>query len=196
MREGKNPRTNLQIQIKGAYVEIRRGEMSMAHERIIQIEKCPISDVGKTTADGIIWRDYDRWFLGSVADYVRYDEYHDETIELFIQYLCSFGPYVEVFNDEEEQWLVFKEGFIQAYFAKLFPIFKEALQKLVDNASVETLCGYELSALLYPLNEINYDRGGTYIDSIGKGLVPLNYFIREIEPNVRYYIGGTVDYHF
>ena len=75
----------------------------MAHSRIIQLETEPIADIGQTTADGIIWRDYDKWFLGSVADWVNDDKYQNETINNFIEYMKSFGPYVETFYEEDEQ---------------------------------------------------------------------------------------------
>lgn len=110
-------------------------------------------------------------------------------------------PYVDVLTektdeDEEVLCVVFREGFKQAYFSRLYPLFEKALQELVEKTSLEAFCENELDLLLYSLNKINDDRFGTYISSEENGLRTINDFIRNLEPNEKYYIGGTADYHY
>ena len=168
----------------------------MSYCNIIQLEKYPIEETSRISCDTIQDCEDNKWFFVNVADYVREDEESDETIDAFINFLQSFEPFVEVFSDEKEKWIVFKEGFTQAYFENLYPQFEEALQNLVKKTSVETLCKkYEMSGLIYPLRALSGDGIGTYVDNGEMGLISLPSFIRRIEPNVKYYIGSTVEYH-
>ena len=45
------------------------------------------------------------------------------------------------------------------------------------------------------LNTAYDDRYGFYVDCDDTGLVTLNQFLRQAKPEIRYYFGGTVDYH-
>lgn len=185
------------------------------HRMIIQIENCPIlSDeelynyeesfdeyeesfdeddypVGRIRTGSIM----EEWFFCSVSDYVKEDKNHDETVDWFLKDLQELTPYVDISSEKDKQWIVFKEGFIHAYFSRIYPQFEEALANLVKNASIEALCGYEMEHLLYPLEKMNEDKFGVYIYTRETQLIPLNEFIRQIEPNKKYYIGGTLDYH-
>ncbi len=168
----------------------------MAHSRIIQLETSPIGE------------EFDISFItpyryisdtGSIdppiADYVTEDDDHVETINWFIERCQAVGPYVEIGNDDEQQWIIFREGFAYAFFENQYPQFMKALDELVAKASPKAYCGEEIGTLLYSLEQSYVNRHEWYIDSAGWGLSPFMEFVRRIEPNIKYYIGGTVDYH-
>ena len=161
---------------------------------IIQLETRPISETGTLTTSYFDDEEM-QWFFYDIADSVRENDYPN-TIDHFISYLQLGNPYVEVFNDEKEKWIVFHEGFVRSFFEWFYPSFEEYLLRLVENASIEAFCnGFEMKNLLYPLNMIVDDKYGIYIMSSEMGLQTLDRFIRRIEPEKKYYIGGTVEYH-
>lgn len=180
----------------------------MAHSRIIQLETSPIVNVNGLDPDLDIDEDslittispdtyiYEYGVDHPIADYVTEDIHHDITINRFIERCQKVGPYVEIGNDDEEQWIIFREGFVYAFFEKLYPEFIKALDELVAKASPKAYCGEEIGTLLYSLEQSYVNRHECYIDSAGWGLSPFMEFVRRIEPNIKYYIGGTVDYHF
>ena len=172
------------------------------HSRIIQLETRPIAEAGRMCpcryriCAGCVDEYSDGWFRPSIADWVGCDERHDETIKEFIERCQSFGPYVEVGNDDGEQWIIFKDGFIHACFEKAYPHFQLALNELVQKANLETYCGNEIGSLLATLKEAYQSIFDWYIDGAETGLVPFDAFVREIKPNIKYYIGNTADFHF
>ena len=133
---------------------------------IVQLETKPISEDDMLTISEIMWLDQYNWFLYSVpCSGVNEDEWHDETINEFINYLCSFAPYVEVSNTESEKWVIFKEGFAQVFFESIYPDFKNTLQELADNTSLDALIGkkYEMSTPFFRLRNIFSGTYGMYV---------------------------------
>ena len=161
------------------------------HSKIIQLETLPIEDVGKTCPEDF----YDHWFTYAIADYVDEDCDPEDTLDTLKAILSAYGDQVEFFEDENGKGVIFKEGFVQAYFAKRYPSFREALMKLVGKATVENFCAGEINMAMYDMNQAYDDKHGFYIQCSDTGLKTLNRFLRYIRPNTRYYFGGTVDYH-
>ena len=132
----------------------------------------------------------------SIADWVGIDENPEETINDLIERCQRVGPYIDTGRDEEGRWIIFREGFVKAFFEKAYHRFKKTLDELVEKANPETMCGFEISRLLFDLQEEYEGKFDWYIDGENLGLLSFKEFIREIEPNTKYYFGGTADVHF
>ena len=166
------------------------------HDFIIQLETTPISESNRLTVDEMQILDEYEWFFQSISDGVEEDESPDETITDFIEQFQSYDNFVEVGSDDNGKWILFTDGFKRAFFASSYPYFEEALQELMEKTSFEAFCGYEMGSLLYPLQRAYDDKYGLYIKNGDMRLLTLDNFIRHyLQPNVKYYIGGTVDYH-
>lgn len=168
------------------------------YSTIIQLETNPISEPEKLTVGEMETNDYYDWFFASVSDGVEKPESPEEVIEGFIEEMQYFGD-VEVGSDDKGQWISFNKGFRRSYFEKIYPRFEEALKEMVEKANLDAFCGYEIGSLLYPLKLAVENWTHIYIKSEGLGLITLNDFVRsivEVRPNEKYYIGGTIDYHF
>ena len=164
---------------------------------IVQLETKPILEDEKLTEREMIQDDSYDWFFDSIAcSSVNEDMWHGDTIKEIKEYLCSFAPYVEVSNNETQNWIVFKEGFVQAFFERIYPDFKKAIQELSDNSSLDALIGrkHEIYPPLFRLRNMFLGTYGMYVKSEETYLESFIDFIREIKPNVKYYIGGTVLY--
>lgn len=162
------------------------------HSKIIQLETLPIEDVGKTCPDDFS----DHWFTYAIADYVDEDCDPEDTLGTLKAIFGACKDQVEFFEDKDGNGVIFKEDFVQAYFAREYQPFREALMKLVGKATVENFCAGGIDMAMYDLNQAYDDEHGYYIQCSDTGLKTLNRFLRYIKPNIRYYFGGTVDYHF
>lgn len=155
------------------------------HGYIIQLSsKKPIK------RDDFIHEDdfYDSSFVGEIADYVAdMDESERErAIADFIK-MCKPCGIVE-----EKDGITFLDGFKEKFFTARF----EYLKKLVDELSIEdfaanTIKLYEISSLIEEKFDVYVYESSEY----GGNLYTFDYFVRTLEPGVKYYIGGTVDYH-
>ena len=166
---------------------------------IIQLEEEPIESENMLNADVLTSENeglYD-WFLSSIAyEYYDGDElYNAEMIESFIGYLKGFGDYVEVSDDKK--WIIFKEGFQQAFFESIYPEFQAKLKELTDNTSLDAFVNRDekMESPLQWLDKIYYGTDCTYIKNTYFALNSLNFFVRyNLELNRKYYIGGVVRY--
>lgn len=164
---------------------------------IIQIEEEPIESENMFDTNELICGDEYEWFFSSVAcNGVDEDnQFPEDTLEDFIEYLKSFGNYVEVSDDKK--WVVFKEGFVQTYFERIYPEFQETLKMLTDNISHDAFVNndYKIWSSVLWLDKILNGTYGAYVKTGRATILTLNRFIRDyLEQNKRYYIGGAVDY--
>lgn len=162
------------------------------HSRIFQIETSPVDESEFITENDYIG---DHWFVYSVADYVVPDENRSVSIEWFKETLSAGSAYVEYFADEDGEGFILHEGFVTAYFENEFKGFTAALQSLAAQATSDAFANGKLSVAMINLETAYDDKFGFYIDCDETGLVTLNRFLRCSQPEVRYYFGGTVDYH-
>ena len=138
----------------------------------------------------------DHWFTSSVADYVDEDYDPVETLTNLRHILGACGKLAEFFEDAEGCGVIFRDGFRDAYFAVGYEAFREALQKLIASSSLDRFCSGTLWQELYDLNTAYDNEVGYYIQNDELGLKTLSRFMRLVKPDVKYYFGGTLDYHF
>lgn len=152
------------------------------HSRIFQVSLEPIEKADYIEESTY----YDHWFTNSIADYVNEncDRTHD--IEWLKEcergYTVGCDKYGEYFivNSKEE------------YFESKFKSFKDAINKIKDCTLEEFTHGlYEIWALKSAYEE----RFGFYVDADGE-LITFDSFIRACAKGEKYYIGGTIDYHW
>ena len=151
------------------------------HSRIFQVSEKPIEK-----SDYIVESNYwDHWFLNSHADYVA-DSDRDEDIE----WLSSYGDKGIFFDkDEHGEFLIVTDKI--SYFARKYERFKAELEK-VNAMSLEQFSKDWSS--LWSLKDAYEEKYGFYIDE-NDDLMSLDSFVRTCRTDVKYYIGGTVDYH-
>ena len=169
-------------------------------QAIIQLENVPLDSDNTFTAEKLIILDEYDWFFASVA-HNGIDEanpYGVELREAFICYLKGFGTLVEVSDDKK--WVIFKEGFVQAFFESIYPLFQENLEDLAKNASLEGLMDphdTDMWLPLYGLYALYTGESLMYVKNGTEGrLITLISFVRDyVETNKKYYIGGCVEYN-
>lgn len=156
------------------------------HSRIIELSLEPIKEDDMIAASDIIY-DEDSTFIGAVADYVV-DSDRDNDINWFTEYVSNSHP-AEYVDDEEA--IIFKDGFEISFFKKRFESFVEKAKNITleEFAKDTNLECYKLKCLLE-------DKYSFYV-WFEKRLITLDSFIRGyLETNKKYYLGGTIDYHF
>ena len=151
------------------------------HSRIFQMSLEPIE-----TNDYITESDYcDHWFVREWADYVSDDCNRNEDIE----WLKESSKGISFDKDNNGEYLIVtskKEYFIPAY---------ENFIKALDKIGRPTIKEFVNGIDLWYLKNANEDKFGFYVDADGE-LMTFDTFIRKCVTNEKYYIGGTVDYHF
>ena len=164
------------------------------HSKIIQLETCPVGDVGRIEPSNYYT---DHWFTSTIADYVEDDDDPNDTLETLVQILnAGDAGQFERFKDEHGEGVIFRDEFARAYLEREYKAFEQELRNLVAKATVDAYCENKLGMWMYQLNEAYNDKYGFYIQNEDEGLVTLTSFVRSIKPDTKYYFGGTVDYHF
>lgn len=157
------------------------------HSRIVEIRDNFVDEDDYYTED-----DVPEWFSSGKADYVTNSEDRDGDIEWLISNLGS-----KYYNIDGNK-IVFTEGFKEEYFKALHERFLHLIKELSDcsleNFIFPNRCDVDIN--IYKLNEAYNDEHAFYIENDYGGLETLSEWIRHIEYNKPYYIGGTVDYHY
>lgn len=150
------------------------------HSRIIQLSKEPIDKDDYITEDTFIDD-----FVGVIADYVSEETDREEDIKWLLYAIKEYGI---VYNDKEES-IIFPKGFKENYFRERF----KELKEVVQNISLEQFASN--STVAYNLASLIEDKHGFYIYT--SFWQSFDSFVRgELEEGEKYYIGGTIDYHF
>lgn len=156
------------------------------HSRIFQVSKNPIHKIDYIEESNY----YDHWFTNEIADYVDGGTDRDDDI----QWLDSCAKGYEVAVDDNGYYFVVNNK--EQYFAEAFNRFKEALVEIGEPTIEDFIKGIDL----WKLKDANEDKFGFYVDydgfDYGSELLTFDRFMRMCELGTKYYIGGTIDYHW
>lgn len=153
------------------------------HSRIFQVSANPINETDYID-ECHYW---EHWFTNEIADYVANSTDRDGDIEWLMD--CVKG--IIISEDENGKFLIVTDK--EKYFKNSFENFQKAINKVskytiddfIQNSSYE----------IWKIKNSYENRFGFYIDC-NYDLMSLDRFIRLSPINKKYYIGGTVDYHY
>lgn len=150
------------------------------HSRIFQVSSEPIAK--EDYIEEAVY--YDHWFLNSIADYVA-DSNRNEDIDWLKN--CYDG--LTFGKDDIGEYFVVKSK--EQYFQPKFKRFKNAIDS-IKSCTLEEFTK-EMFAV-WELKNAYEERFGFYVDW-DDDVMTLDNFIRCCVTDVKYYIGGTIDYH-
>lgn len=157
------------------------------HGRICQIETHPVTE---DDALNIGWNLDD--IKPEIADYVDEDPNPTGSIAWLKENLANrCGDTVTILEDG----FILHEGFREAYFQRSYEKFQKCLRKL-ENCSLADFAVGEIGGAMFELRDAYNCRFGDYVWSEDSYLETRDEFMRHAEPEVRYYFGGTLDYHW
>ena len=154
------------------------------HSRIFQVSMEPFDECDYIEESNY----YDHWFTNSIADYVSDSFSRSEDLKWLED--CYDTKGIEFGVDDNGEYLVIKSK--QKYFKDNFEGFIDILNKIKERTLDDFMYGIPE---LYTLNALHEDKYGFYIDANGE-LMTLDSFIRLCTTEEKYYIGGTIDYHY
>ena len=156
------------------------------HSRIFQVSTEPIEK-----CDYIIESDYwDHWFTNSFADYVNDD--CDREYDISWLDSCYGTDILEFGVDNNGNYFIIKNK--QKYFEGKYNRFVETIEK-IKNCTIDEFIksiGHEI----WTLKDAYEDKFGFYIQTSENGLITLDSFMRAYPEGTKFYIGGTIDYHY
>lgn len=94
-----------------------------------------------------------------------------------------------------ENSFILHEGFREVYFQHPYEKFQKYLRRL-ENCSLADFAAGKFWRDVYNLNDVYNERFGDYVWSGDSYLETRDEFMRHAQPEVRYYFGGTLDYHW
>lgn len=152
------------------------------HSRIFQVSLNPIPEYEYFSEFDY----YDHWFTNEIADYV--DENTDREDD--INWLKTYANALIFDSDDNGEYFIVTSK--EEYFKEKFAAFHKFLDIVKGYTLQEFAAGiYEM----WGLKDAYEDKFGFYVDADGE-LMNLDSFIRRCVTNEKYYIGGTIDYHF
>lgn len=159
------------------------------HSRIFEISTEPIPQDEYMTDS---YFDYDHWFFHDVADYVTDDENRESSVKWLLDSLVVGDGLVTIDGDSFQ----LHEGFHAAYWSDRHRAFLEKANEM-SGITAEQFAEGGVSMLLYQAGELYEENFGFYAVTRddNDGLITMDEFIRYAQVGVKYYIGGTVDYH-
>ena len=157
------------------------------HSRIFQIGKNPIDKIDYIEESHY----YDHWFTHSVADYVNGDTDRADDIQWLKD--CYENRGLSLGADADGEYFIITDK--AKYFAGRFEKFKKTINELAEIA-LDDFADGKCSAQIYTLKAAYDDEFGFYVDGDDTGMETFDSFIRYNENNTKFYIGGTIDYHW
>lgn len=154
------------------------------HSRIFQVSTSPIKKEDYIN-ESHYW---DHWFTNEWADYVSDDCDRKDDIDWLEARYSKKG--IEFGADENGEYFIVKNK--QTYFADKFEHYKEIIDKLKQYTLDDFVNGLHE---MWSLKNLHEDKTGFYADVDGE-LVTFDGFVRLCVAEEKYYVGGTVDYHF
>ena len=153
------------------------------HSRIFQVDIKPIDE-----CDYIEESNYwDHWFLNEVADYVV--DSRDRNYDIDWLKSCYESKGIEFGADKNGKYFIVKNK--RNYFADKFEAYTEVLDKLQHYTLDDFINGIHD---MWSLKNYYEEKFGFYVDVDGE-LLSFDGFIRYCTTDIKYYIGGTIDYH-
>lgn len=154
------------------------------HSRIFQVSLKPIEKCDYITENDY----YDHWFTREWADYVSGDCDRKDDIQWLKD--CYETKGVEFGADDNGEYIIIKNK--QSYFEDTFKNFMELIDKIKNYTLEDFTNGIHE---MWSLKNAYEDKMGFYADADGE-LLTFDDFIRQCVTEEKYYIGGTIDYHF
>lgn len=157
------------------------------HGRIHQIETHPVAP-----DEAIKMCRHMDDYKPEIADYVDEDPNSDATIARMKENLAALcGNTITILEDG----FILHEGFREAYFQRSHEKFQKYLRKL-ENCILADFAAGEIGGAMFKLSDAYNCRFGDYVWSEDEYLRTRDEFMWHAEPEVRYYFGGTLDYHW
>ena len=157
------------------------------HGRICQIETHPVTE---DDALSLSWNLDD--IKPEIADYVDEDPTPNGTIAWLKENLTArCGDTITILEDG----FILHEGFREAYFQRSYEKFQDYLRK-IENCSLADFAVGKIGGAMFELRDAYNCRFGESVWSEDGYLETRDEFMRHAEPEVRYYFGGTLDYHW
>lgn len=158
------------------------------HGRIYQIETHPVAN------DDVLNFGWDLEDIKpEIADYVDDDPTLTDSISWLKENLANrCGDTITILEDG----FILHEGFRETYFRHAYERFQEYLRKLENHSLADFATGNIIWGDVFNLKEAYSDRFGDYVRSEDNYLETRDEFMRSAKPEVRYYFGGTLDYHW
>ena len=163
------------------------------HSRVIQISESPISEDSYIHSDSY---PVDHWFLNNIADYVAPDDDRTGTLKWLKECLSNNNAPISFFCQEGGKGFELQAGFHTAYFSSRYDAFREELDSFVKELTLETYSDGTLDYPMFLIETAYKDEYDIYVDIGDDQILPLDTFLRTAKVGVRYYFGGTLDYHF
>ncbi len=154
------------------------------HSRIFQISENPVKKEEYINVDKILDSES---FVGTIADYVAESD-REEDIEWLVSCIKDYG----IEYDNQQDMIIFKKGFKENYFQGRF----EKLKEKINSMTLEEFAKGDFS--LYEIRMLIEEKFGFYVYYKGDycdDIMPFDSFVRMMEEERKYYIGGTLDYH-
>jgi hypothetical protein len=165
---------------------VSRKEGQFVHSRIYQITTAPVKK-----EDYISEHDFfDHWFTDSIADYVSGDVDRAADIKWLRDGLADIAAFSTF-----DSFVIVPRG-REAYFTRAYESFVAAREKTIELGLAEFASNGEFGGLMYQMRNAFCDKYAFYVSSDEFDTIPLDEFIRKAEIGRRYYVGGTLDYHF
>lgn len=154
------------------------------HSRIFQVSFDKV-DQSEYIRESDYW---DHWFTREWADYVSDNCDRKDDIEWLKSCYATKG--IEFGVDKNGEYFIVKSK--QEYFADKFKEFTEIMERL-KNYTLDNFANgfYEM----WSLKNLYEDETGFYVDADGE-LMTFDGFVRLCATEEKYYIGGTIDYHW
>lgn len=157
------------------------------HGRIHQIETHPVTE---DEALCVSWHTDD--VTPEIADYVDEDPNPTGSISWLKENLANrCGDTITILEDG----FILHEGFREVYFRHAHERFLNELRGL-EKYSLSDFATGEMGIAMFELKQYYNNTFGDYVWSEDNYLETRDEFMRHAKPEVRYYFGGTLDYHW
>ena len=157
------------------------------HGRIYQIETHPVTE---DEALCVSWHTDD--VTPEIADYVDEDPNPTGSISWLKENLAALcGNTITILEDG----FILHEGFREAYFRRSYERFQEYLRRL-NTGTFADFANDRMGGYIFDVRDAYNETFVDYVWSEDSYLETRDEFMRHAEPEVRYYFGGTLDYHW
>ena len=169
--------------------------------RIIQVSKQPISESDYLTCDDILYNE--DGFFPYIADYV--EDLDDDMAKADLKEWLETGKELDIWDFTEnnrQTYIIFSEEQLKNYRKRHLDIILNECQKIIANKEiiegefVENGRMAKLYNLRTSLNDEYQCRIFELDEWTSLNINEEKWLCTEAEPNVKYYIGNILDYHF